>query len=500
MSLMGLDIGTTGCKCTIFDIEGRVLSYSYLEYDLENPKPGFYELDPRVVWNSVKHIIHNAINLNSNMEPVTAISISSFGEAAAPVDKQGNVLGNSITYMDQRGAEQCEELVDRLGKQEIMNLAGVSAHPMYTVCKVMWLKEYVPELYNKTWKFMLYGDFILYCLTGVPLIDYSLASRTMAFNVVEKRWEDKVLEAAGLREDIFSEASPSAQIVGNIKKQVAEELGLPKDVLVVTGAHDQVCAVIGGGILKKGLAVDGIGTVECITPTFDKPVLNETMLKYSFNCAPHAKPDMYVTYAFSFTGGSLLKWYRDNFAIYEKMMADKSGKNVYTILDEQAAIEPTDLLVLPHFAGAATPYMDMDTKGAILGLTFGHTSKEVYRALLEGVTYEMALNVECLSKAGIEIDTLRAVGGGAKSDLWLQIKADIMQRKIERLNIDEAGTLGTAIMAGTATGAFSSLEEAAKQLIRVRKEFYPNPKNKERYMENYRRYKKVYESVRKVFH
>lgn len=498
MSLMGLDIGTTGCKCTIFSCEGSVVSYSYKEYNTQSPKPGYYELDPRVVWDSVKNIIYNAVNSYKG-EPVTAVCISSFGESAVPVDKHGNVLGNSILYTDKRGSSQCKELVEYLGKQTIMNLAGVSAHPMYTVSKIMWIKENMPDMYARVWKFMLFGDFISYCLTGIPVIDYSLASRTMAFNVVEKKWEGKILDAARIKQDMFSEACPSASVIGNIKRDIADELGLSKDTLVVTGGHDQVCAALGAGILTEGLAIDGIGTVECITPAFDRPVLNELMLEYSFNCAPHAQEGMYVTYAFNFTGGSLLKWYRDNFAVQQKELAWKEGKNVYALLDEQATKNPTNLLILPHFAGAGTPYMDTDAKGAILGLSFNNTASDIYRAMLEGITYEMALNIECLSKAGIKINTLRAVGGGAKSDLWLQIKADIMQRKVERLDVNEAGTLGTAIMAGVATGVFNSMEEATKQLIKVRKEFYPNLEFKEKYMENYERYKKVYESIKSIY-
>ena len=497
MALMGLDIGTSGCKCTIFTESGEKCSYAYNEYQTINKKEGHFELDPEEVWTAVKSVISEAVQKN-NKEKVTALCVSSFGEAGIPLDEKGRILHNSILYTDKRGSEQCNFLINQLGLEKIMKLTGLRAHPMYTISKVMWIKENMPELYSKIWKVMLFEDFILYRLGGVVSIDYSLASRTMAFNIKEKNWENIILNEAGIKNDIFSEPVPSGTVVGTIKPNLAEKLGLSRKVKLVTGGHDQVCAATGGGIFQEGVAIDSTGTVECITPAFNKPLLNEKMLNYNFACVPHARQDMYVTYAFNFTGGSLLKWYRDNFAKIYKKRAEKKGKNVYQILDEQAAENPTDLLVLPHFAGAGTPFMDMSARGAVLGLSFDTDDSKFYRGLLEGVTYEMLYNIECLEKAGIEIKSLKAVGGGARSELWLQIKADIMGRKISALDVEEAGTLGTVILAGTATGIYKSIDKAAKSLISIKKEYYPDKENHEKYMEQYQKYKKMYEMVKEV--
>jgi xylulokinase len=497
VALMGIDVGTTGSKCTIFDVEGNVCSYAYREYDVENPSRGHFELNPEIVWEAVKWVMANAIKKHEGRE-VKAICISSFGESAVPIDKNGRVLYNSFLYTDVRGSKQCESLKDKIGLESLMNLTGLPAHPMYTISKIMWIRENLPEVYKNTWKFLLFEDFVVYRLCNETVIDYSLASRTMAFNITEKRWESKVLKEAEIDRDIFSCAVPSGSVVGIIKGDVAEELGLAKNVKIVTGGHDQVCAAIGGGIIRERMAINGIGTVECITPGFSRPFLNHCMLKNNFACVPHAKDGMYVTYAFNFTGGSLLKWYRDNFALYDKLEAQKLGENVYAMLDKKAANTPTNLLVLPHFSGAGTPYMDTSAKGAIMGLDFETTQAKFYRALLEGVNYEMMYNLECLGNVGIEIDELRAVGGGAKSDLWLQIKADIMNKKIIALDVDEAGTLGTAILAGVAIGEYKSLEKAVETLVKVRKVFYPNLKNHQIYTENYYRYKKMYKAVKET--
>ena len=498
MAFIGLDIGTSGCKCTIFSGEGNLCTYSYKEYQTLTPGPGLFELNPHTVWNSVKFVIGNCAKAYSG-EKISSLCISSFGEAGIPVSKKGEILYNSLLYTDLRGIVQNQRLQETVGLENIMKLTGLHAHSMFTINKLTWIKENMPDVYKNTWKFMLFEDFILYKLCGTPAIDYSLASRTMAFNVTSMTWEQSILNAAGIEKDIFSPAVASGTVIGTIKNAIAEELGLPKNLRLVTGGHDQACAAIGGGIIEEGKAIDGIGTVECITPAFNQPLLNTKMLDNNYACVPHAKKGMYITYAFNFTGGSLLKWYRDNFAAGEQYQAEASGSNVYALLDSKAAAaKSSSILVLPHFAGAGTPYMDTCAKGAIIGLSFDTTSSQIYRALLEGVTFEMLYNLECLSEAGVTINELRAVGGGAKSELWLQIKSDILNKKIETLDVDEAGTLGTAILAGTATGVYDSLDEAAKKLVKVKRVYYPDAKEHERYMEKYRKYKKMYQAMKEI--
>lgn len=502
MSLIGLDIGTTGCKCTLFDFEGNIKSFSYQEYFVENPKRGEYELNPQKVWEAVKAVIYQALhkyNPDPKNEKVSVIAISSFGEAAIPIDSKGNILYNSILYTDNRGYEQAKYLTSHFGAEKIMELTGMPVHSMYTINKLMWIKENLPDVYERTWKFLLFEDFVIYKLTGIPIIDYSLASRTMAFNLIEKEWESEILNVAGISKDLFSEAKPSGTIVGKIKKELAEELKLHHGTLIATGGHDQACAALGAGIISKGSAVYGIGTSECITAAFNQPVLDNGMLKNNFNCGPHVLDERYLTLSFTFSGGSLLKWYRDCFASTEVVDAAAKNISVYEVLDRKAAKEPTSILVLPHFSGSGTPYMDPFSKGTITGLTLDTTASQFYRSLLEGITYEMRYNLECLENSGIEVDSLRAVGGGAKSDFWLQIKADIMGRKIETLNVDEAGTLGTAMLAGLALGVYPSCEDAVKKLVKIKKEYYPNIHTKDVYEENFVKYKRLYQASKSVF-
>ncbi|MGF9696414.1 FGGY-family carbohydrate kinase [Paenibacillus sp. MABNR03] len=499
MDLIGLDIGSTGAKCIITNSDGNVMAQAYEEYSMESPISGYFELNPQIVWEAVQSIMHSVIReYNKRSTHLAGISISSFGEAAVLIDKEGRELGNSLLYIDSRGNEQLKAFIKKIEADEIIHKTGLKPHSMYTLSKLMWYREEQPDIYAKIHTFLPFGSYILYKLGAGPILDYSLASRTMAFDVRRLQWDEHIIEVAGLHKRIFPEIAALGTVVGQISLEAAQNFGLPSDFKLVLGGHDQVCAAIGAGITEKGSAVDGIGTVECITPVFSKETINQQdMASSNLALVPFIK-GKYATYAFNFTGGSLLKWYRDQFGYEEKMEADLTGRSVYDIMSENVSDSPTNILVLPHFAGSGTPYMNPLAVGAVLGIDFNTTKSDLFRALMEGVTYEMRQNIECLEQAGIRIDKLRACGGGAKSDLWLQIKADIMNKTIVALDIDEAGILGTIILCGVALGEFSSYEEATRRLVKVNKTFHPQAKNRKQYDENYAKYKRLYQAVNEV--
>ena len=235
------------------------------------------------------------------------------------------------------------------------------------------------------------------------------------------------------------------------------------------------------------MAVDGAGTVECLTPIYDSIPDIDVMRKGYFSVVPYAVPGKYVAYAFSYTGGALIQWCMETFGRgenYDSMEAACSGD------------EPTRLLVLPHFAGAATPYMDTGSKGAILGLTTSTTAGEIYRACMEGVAYEMRLNYEALSGSGIRFAKLNATGGGAKSRTWMQMKADVLNLPITALKTSEAGTVGSAMLTGIAVGLFRDLDDAAGHMVQETETYLPRPGMHEKYMKVYERYRQVYNAVR----
>lgn len=495
MSLLGLDIGTSGCKATIVDQNGNCLAQNFQEYPLISLQPGWQEIDPELVWQSAKSVMTKAA-ARVIADPVQAISVSSFGEAVTAVDRDGNALCNSMIYIDIRGAAEAEFLTTQLGHEKVLGITGTSIQPMYSICKIIWLKNNRPDIYRRTWKFMLFADFILFKLGARPHTDYSLAARTMAFDIVNKQWSLEILECAGIDIDKFGEPVQSGTPVGMISARQAVELCLPADVMLVAGGHDQPCAALGAGVIRSGLAVDGLGTTECITPAFDRPILSGAMAENYFACVPHVIPDMYVTYAFTFTSGSVLKWYRDNFGSAYIEEAARLGVNVYDLMIDKAAPDPSSLFVLPHFAGAATPYMDTAAQGAMVGLTIDTKPADILKAIIEGITFEIMVNAERLDAAGVYMEELRTVGGLAKSAKFLQLKADMMGKRITTLNEPEAGTLGVAILAGTACGLFKSLDEAVTRLVRVKKTYDPDERLHEQYQARFAVYKRLYPAIR----
>jgi xylulokinase len=318
----------------------------------------------------------------------------------------------------------------------------------------------------------------------------------MGFDISRLQWSEEIFRAAGIDRRLFSEPVISGTCAGRVKPELARELGLKEDILIVPVGQDQVAAAIGSGVFETDTAVDGAGTVECITPVYEGIPQNAVMGEGGYAIVPYILPGKYVTYAFSYTGGALISWYIDQMAKAEKEQAKAAGKTVYEILEQEMKDEPTGILVLPHFAGAATPYMDVGAKGAVVGLTVGHTTADLYRAMMEGVVYEMMLNMEHLEAAGIHPKRLRATGGGASSKVWMQMKADMLNLPITSLGSAEAGAAGCAMMAGIAAGVFKDLKEASQALITEKATYYPRKEQHEAYQKHYERYRKLYDAVR----
>lgn len=481
MYIGGLDVGTTGCKLTIYNECGEFIQNFYREYEI-NRHLGKQEINAEDIFEAVCSMLREG----AAQYEIEAVGVTTFGETFVMLDSEDKALLPSMLYTDPRGGEECKALCDAMGEDTITKICGAKPHQMYSLPKILWIKNNLTEVFKKAKHILLMQDYIVYMLTGNAFIDYSLAARTMAFDIRNKCWSNEILSAAGIDKELLSTPVPPAHVAGEIKPELAKELGIKNSIKIVNAAHDQVSAAVGAGVLENGQAMDGTGTVECVVPVFDKVPENEQLYREGYAVVPFAIEGMYVCYALSYTGGAVIKWFRD------KISAEKS----YAVLDKSVKDEPTGILVMPHFAGGANPYMDIESKAAFLGLTLEHTSADIYKALMEGVTYEMMINVTHLESFGIVPEKLYATGGGAASEVWLQIKADILNRPVTAMSAKEVGACGTCMLVGVAMGVYKDLFEAKKYFVKEKKTFMPRENSK--YKKYFEAYKKIYGAVRPI--
>lgn len=486
MIYAGLDIGTTGSKITIFDDTEKKDRF-YENYPSKRDANG-HEIDASIIYETILHLIQKSVQAYPSL---CAIGFTSFGETFVMLDKEDHILFPSMIYTDPRGEEEAKELETKIGKEKLGHIVGQIGQGMFSLPKLMYIKKHHPEIYQKADKVMLMEDYIIYMLTGKRQIDYALASRTLAFDVNTRSWSKEIFLAADIDSSLFSTPVPIGTSAGNIKEELKKQLKITHPLEIIHIAHDQIANALGAGVYEEGSAVDGLGTCECVTITFKGVPQSNILYEYGYGVIPYVRENYNVSYALISTGGALIDWVIQT---YFKDLEDKD--DCFSILNSKVKDEPTSVLVLPHFAGASTPYMDAHAKGAIINLDLSTSRYEIYQATLESLCYEMKLSLDLLEKAGIHIQKMYASGGGSKNDTWLQMKANIFNVPIYQLESIDTGTLGSAIVVGTALKLFNSYEEGMKKLIRVKKVFYPNQEQHETYLKIYQTYQKIYESMK----
>jgi len=499
MDLIGLDVGTTGCKAVVFSPDGETLGSAYREYGILSTEPGMAEQDAEQVWQITCQVLGQAIRRASGNQSragrVGALSLSVQGDAVIPVDRNFTPVYNAVLGMDYRSQPQAQICRERLGDRRLFDLTGMRPHPINSLIKMMWLKQNKPDAFRRAWKLTTYADFVLGKLGAEAVIDHTMASRTMAFDLKTKSWAKEILEPAGIDPDLLSRPVPSGTEVGTVSRSAARMTGLSEGTVLVTGGHDQTCAALGAGVVGEGRGVVSTGTAEVLSAAFFDPALNDAMYRSFYPCYLYTRPDMYFTFALNHVGGLLLRWYRDNFALPEIEEARAAGVDPYDRILEKVPEKSSGVLVLPHFNGSGTPWCDMESKGAIVGLDLSTTRHDIARSILESQSYELKINLEMLEQAGINVSELRAVGGGAKSQLWLQIKANILARPITTLKFREAACLGAALLAGSATGVFLSLDSAVARAVVPDTVIEPEKHAVRQYEERFSVYKEVYPAL-----
>ena len=479
MISLGIDIGGTGCKCVAFSDAGCQLALSYEEYPLAT---GTVNLSPEILSRSVFSVIRDCTRKLEDPGQIAAITISSFGESFVAVDEQGNALDDIRMYFGNSESAAFDALVEKVGPEKFMDICRILPDSSYSLAKMLYTTRIAPR---PVWKFLFIAGFICYKLSGKAMTDGSLACRSLLYDVKNGSWSQELLKASGIREDQLPQVVQPGTSLGTLLPEVAAELGIPASATVVIGTHDQIVNALGAGVQNVGDAMDNSGTCECICPLF--AAIPETLdfQRDNFACVPYLENRGFVTYAYNISAGSVVRWYRDALGYHLK----EDGKSIYDVLNDTAPAEPTGLMVLPFLQGmGGTPDVDPNATGLIAGLTTLTRLPDIYRAILEGITFEMRYNMERLAAGNVHIQRLLACGGGSRSPVWLQIKADILGCEIVPVEIEETGAMGSAILGFAAVTGEKPLAIASR-FRRYAGSVHPNPVHAEIYNRRYELYK-----------
>ncbi len=491
MAFAGLDVGTSGSKMLVYDLDGNVLYKASRKYE-ELGEGGYRELNPRTVLQNVREIL---AEVGKNCPaPIEAMAVTSLGESVVCLDAEGKPLANSMLTGDSRGIPETEEIIAAAGAQRIFEITGLPPNELYGLPKYMWLNRNTDAV-RRASAILFYEDYIGYILTGERKVSYSSAARSMAFDIRRKDWSEELLSFAGIRKEQMSEPVAPCTIIGTIRPEIAREFSLNPDMKVVVGGHDQSCAALGSGLVNLGTGECGMGTCEFMFVMLPGPVMTPYMIENDFTCIPYIIPDTYLSSLEITTCGALKNWARDTILSGVRQDCEKRGIDFYTYIDQAAAKVKTDVFVLPQFGSSGNPHLSMDARGTISGLSIHTAPEEIYRAILEGMAFQMYLAYERLEKLGTCMESIAVTGGGAASELTLQIRADVFNKKVISLESDESGTVGCMLMAATAVGAYPDLKAGIRRAVKVKKEYLPDREMHVYYMEKFKKYRALYEAM-----
>lgn len=494
MAVLGIDLGTTACKVVAYSNTGEEIAYARREYKIIRPRQQWAEICPGELFDCVKAAVID-VNKSCN-EEVLAISFSSQGEGVVPLDENFKATGNIIVSYDRRALDQTERLRALLGEDFFYKTGGQVLAPMGTAPKIMWILENTSYYHKKPAHFACVGDYVVSCFGCFPTIDYSLASRTMMFDVHEKKWSQQVLDVVGITSEMLSNIQQAGTVIGQIANDIACELGLSSEVVIVAGGHDQPCAMLGTGANGSGEAAYSLGTTETLVCSMDN--FCEGLKKYGLPCYSHIIDNKFITLPGNFTGGIILQWYKEQFGSLEILKAIEQNRDAYDVILEDMFDYPSRLLVLPHFTVTGSPYNDAQSTGAILGLQLDTKKGEFIRGLLEGVTYEILLNITLLREYGIKISSLRVVGGGTKSAKILQLKSDILGIPLYVPKSTEAPCKGAALLAAQAIGLVDNIQTSWQEKEKDVMAYFPNQEYNSYYWQQFKQYKSLYPAVKQV--
>jgi xylulokinase len=486
--LLAVDAGTTSVKAGLFSPDGHCLGVGRQEYQLDTPAADRAQLDPDVYWQACLNTVRTALK-QSGAKPaqVKALAVSSQGETTITLDSNGNVIYPALVWLDNRATRQAAFLADQFGKEVYFRTGIPEIVPTWPACKILWIRENEPDVFARAHKFVLVQDYLIYRLTGQIVTDGSISCTTLNYDRTKNAWWTDVQDAIGIRTDQLPEIVQPGTNVGTLTPEAARLLGLTTGTCVVTGGMDQSVGAIGAGNFKPGIVSESTGAALAIQATISDPMIDQTRVVPVYY---HSVPGRYLFVPVCPTAGMAFKWLRDVFFQDEILAAEAGNGDAYDRLTDLAGTVPAGsdgLIMLPHLMGAFSPEPNPVARGSFTGFTLSHTRAHFVRALLEGVAFMLRRNLETIERTGIQIHEIRSTGGGARSPLWNQIKANVCNRPVVTLANEETGLLGDAILAGVATGMFHSIEQGCQSMVSIKERNQPD-REAESYVQPYRMY------------
>ncbi len=494
--LAGIDIGTTGARCTLFDLDGGIIANEYREYGAIYPKPSWVEQDLdemiALTFDACRATVAKA---GIKAEEIASIGFSTQRSVTVPVYEDGRKVRHMISWQDARTSAELEDMLKLIDAERYYAISGMPMGTTWNISKMLWMRKNEPELFQKTYKFVQLQDA---ALKAFGADDFYTDTSDMAFyglwDVANLEWSQELLDLFEFTPEMMGKPIPPGTKVAEVSPEVSELSGFAVGTAICVGAGDQNCGVVGMGSVESGMVTVNLGTGGLIVLSLDKYIPGSGGMMIS----NHAVPGMWELEGLSNASGSGYRWFRDVFGVLEKEQAKETGRNAYDALNElveQAPPGSKGLLFLPYLGTAATPRWNANARACYIGMSFAHGRPEMARATMEGVALEMRDIMDGWLQAGVEITTLRLGGGVTKSAVWNQIQADVYGRPVQTLNVRESTVLGAAILGGVGAGIFSSIKEATDKMVEVTDTIEPNMANHAIYEEMYDAYTKAYEGL-----
>jgi len=499
--IITIDAGTSTFKVVLWDSGGQLRQSYSEEFPLIAERNDFVEADVETYWNvAVKGISHILSKASIKTSDIKVIAISSQGETLINLDREGKPLRNAIVWTDTRSIAEAKIIEDEFGTQTVFETTGQpEVVPTWPATKILWLKRNQPDVFEKTYKYLIVEDYLLYRLTGRYVGEYSVHSSSLWLDIRSKRLWPDMLSVIGVDNEQFPELMDSGQVIGHVSKVASEDTGLSEDTVVVTGLLDQPAGAIGSGNISQGICSETTGTALAVITLLDEPV---TKAGQMIPCHCHAIKDKYYLMAWSQTAAIVLQWFKDNFCHEFIEQSQSKGLNVYELLSASAAQVPAGsegLVMLPHLSGAACPEFNSLARGAWFNISFNHGTGHFIRSIMESVAYMLRKNVDILRTLGIEPTEIRSSGGASRSPLWNSIKADVLNTPVRKVLQSEAASAGAAVIGGVAVGIFRDIAHGCEIMSQLDDPIEPNKTNIAQYEKSYETYLRLYDHLKDLF-